>query len=78
MDYKKLDVMMRVSDFTFHIPEVAFYDHLPLPFYTIIWVGMLPLPNEINQIQEALKEFGTPLLSEHRDFNCISIILMLK
>lgn len=78
MDFKKLDVMMCVTNFTSHTPEVAFFDDLSLPLYVIVWSGMLPLPNELKKIQEALKEFGTPLLNEHRDFNCISIILMLK
>ena len=77
-DFRKLDVMLCVTDFTFYTPTVAFLDELPLPCYIIVWSGMLPLPNELEQTQEALKEFGTPLLNEHRDFNCISIILMLK
>lgn len=77
-DFKELDVMMCVADYTKLTPEIAFLDHLPLPLYVIIWSGMLPQKKELEQIQEGLKKFGVPLLDEHRDYNCISIILMLK
>lgn len=77
-DFKELDVMLCVAKYTKPTPEIAFLDQLPLPLYVIVWSGMLPLKKELEQIQEGLKAFGTPLLNEHRDLNCISIILMLK